>query len=66
MSVVRVGSTQKFADNWDKVFGGSTGTKKKAASKSSRTSKKAAKKKAKSSAKTATRKTAKKKNVKRK
>ncbi len=38
MSVVRVGTTKKFADNWDNIFGGkkkktSTPTKKKPAKK---------------------------------
>ena len=42
MSVVRVGSTKKFADNWDGIFGGSK-SRKKAVKKS--TSKKTAKKK---------------------
>jgi hypothetical protein len=40
MSIVRVGSTQKFSDNWDNIFGGKksapaakkTGAKKKKAS----------------------------------
>jgi hypothetical protein len=34
MSVVRVGTTKQYADNWDNIFGGSgsrTATKKKAA-----------------------------------
>ncbi len=66
MSVVRMGSTKKFADNWDKVFGGSTGSKKKATGRSGNTAKKVTKKKAKSSTKAATRKTPKKKTSKRK
>ena len=42
MSIIRVGSTQQYADNWEKAFGQTT--KKKAAKKGAK--KKAAKKKA--------------------
>jgi hypothetical protein len=28
MSIVRVGSTQKFSDNWDGIFGGAGAVKK--------------------------------------
>jgi hypothetical protein len=42
MSVIRVGTTKKFADNWENIFGG----RKKAAGKSApKTAKKSAKKK---------------------
>lgn len=41
MSIVRIGSTKKFAENWDNIFGG--GKKAKADSKSA--GKKSAKKK---------------------
>jgi hypothetical protein len=49
MSVMRVGSTQKFADNWDNIFGGSKGGKKKATASAAKstTKKKAGKKTAK-------------------
>lgn len=53
MSVVRVGSNEQFANNWDKIFGGgksgSKSTKKKAATKKTAKAKttKAAKKKTK-------------------
>ena len=44
MSVTRVGATKKFADNWEKIFGG---RKKAAGSKpTGKTAKKSAKKKA--------------------
>jgi hypothetical protein len=45
MSIVRVGSTQKFSDNWDKVFSGKSGSKT-----PKQTAKKAGKKAAKKSA----------------
>jgi len=45
MSIVRVGSTQKFSDNWENIFGG--GKKAKAAEKpAGKKGKKAAKPKA--------------------
>ncbi|MCC6492325.1 MAG: hypothetical protein IT424_04830 [Pirellulales bacterium] len=46
MSITRVGSTKKFSDNWDNIFGG--GKKSKAAEKPA--GKKAAKKSAKKTA----------------
>jgi hypothetical protein len=43
MSVVRVGSTKQFADNWENIFG-TKGKKKSAGTKSASTKKPAAKK----------------------
>ena len=43
MSIVRVGATKKYADNFDKIFG----TKKKAAKKTTAKKKKTTKKKSK-------------------
>lgn len=43
MSVIRLGSTQKFSDNWDNVFGG--GKKSKSAAKAGTAKRKAASKK---------------------
>jgi len=40
MSVIRVGSTEKYSDNWDNIFGG----KKKSASKKKSVAKKSTKK----------------------
>jgi hypothetical protein len=48
VSVVRVGATKQYSDNWDNIFGGRSSTTKrsvpKAARKSSKKSAKAAKK----------------------
>ncbi len=46
MSVMRVGSTKKFSDGWDKIFGGAKKPKKAAAGSKSVAKKKTAKKKA--------------------
>jgi hypothetical protein len=45
MSIVRVGSTQKFSENWDNIFGGkkSISAAKKSAGKKKKPSAKAAK-----------------------
>jgi hypothetical protein len=43
MSVIRLGSTQKFSQNWDNIFGG--GKKAKSASKPASAKRKAASKK---------------------
>ncbi|MCA9261184.1 MAG: hypothetical protein KDA61_18340 [Planctomycetales bacterium] len=42
MSVIRVGSTQKFADGWEAAFGKATGQKKTAAKKKAAPAKKKA------------------------
>jgi hypothetical protein len=36
MSVVRVGSNEKYADNWDKIFSGGKGSAKATAKKSAK------------------------------
>lgn len=52
MSVIRVGSSTKYADGWDTVFGGrKTATKKTSAGTKKKTVKKTAKKAAKKAAK---------------
>ena len=46
MSIVRVGTTKQYADNWDNIFGGSGGSTETAKSKSAKAAKPSAKKKA--------------------
>lgn len=38
MSIVRVGATKQYSDNWDNIFGGRKGSTKKAAAKSAKKS----------------------------
>jgi len=61
MSVIRVGSTSKYADGWDHIFGGSAEKTKTRAT----TAKRAGKKRTKKAVKKATAKTAKKKSKRR-
>lgn len=64
MSVIRVGSNKKFAENWDNIFGKTPTKGKKSAGTSKKTAKKSAKPAAAATAKKATKKTAKKKAAK--